>query len=171
MSKKTKKRNKKFNALTSFRRLASATTHDLAVVWVQGDNKYSSVFNLKNGKREKVTRLMAKALSESTHQWTILLAVFCRRQDGQEYAKYAEVHTGANYYESDLIEAMREHQDALIAQQNPEHFISAGYMAAPHPIEFDEKMAGKIFADMGGWECLAKWEAREQGLLDDEEAA
>lgn len=170
MSKKTKKRNKKFNALTSFRRLARATTHNLAVAWVQGENKESCVFNLKSGKRENVTRMMAQALGEAPHQWTILLAVFCRRQDGQEYAKYFEVQTGANYYESDLIEAMREHQDALITQQNPEHFISAGYMASPHPIEFDEKQAGKIFASMGGWDCLSKWEARELGLLNEEAA-
>lgn len=97
------------------------------------------------GKLIHATPLIAAALCDVPHRWTLYLAVFCRRQDGEEYTKAIELVTNGIYRAEHLTDVIRDHHAPLVKAQNPGHVVSSGWIAFPYPIEFEEKQADRLF--------------------------
>lgn len=104
-----------------------------------------TTFHHANCKLIMATPRISKALLDVPHRWTLYLAVFCRRQDGEQYTKAIELETNGIYRAAQLTEVIKDHHVPLVKAQNPGHVVSSGWIAFPYPIEFDEKQADQLF--------------------------
>lgn len=107
---------------------------------------FQTTFHHGSGKLIMATPRITAALMDVPHRWTLYLAVFCERQDGEEYTKAIELETGGIYRAEQLTELIEAHHVPLVDAQNPAHVKSSGWIAFPYPIEFGEKQADKLFA-------------------------
>lgn len=106
---------------------------------------FQTTFHHGNRKLIMAGPAVAKALCDISHQWTLYLAVFCERQDGEKYTKAIEMTTTGIYRAQHLTDVIREHHTDLVSQQNPGHVKSSGWIAFPYPIEFSVEDAGLLF--------------------------
>lgn len=104
-----------------------------------------TTFHHANCKLIMATERISRALLDVPHRWTLYLAVFCRRQDGERYTKAIELETNGIYRAAQLTEVIKEHHVQLVKAQNPGHVKSSGWVAFPYPIEFDEQQADRLF--------------------------
>lgn len=105
-----------------------------------------TTFSHGNRKLIMATERISRALLDVPHRWTLYLAVFCQRQDGEQYTKAIELETGGIYRAAQLTDVIREHHVKLVQAQNPGHVVSSGWIAFPYPIEYAEADADALFS-------------------------
>jgi len=147
----------------------------VAVVHVEPSGR-QGLIHWKNCKSIAPSPELSHSICDIAHHWTIFLAVFCRRQDGECYIKPAEVATKSQYKAAHLaaqvieydaydehgnfIEVRREIEpgvidveiEKLLATCNPAHVIGQGWIASPVGESLSEEQAGKVFEAVGCWE-------------------
>lgn len=104
-----------------------------------------TTFHHGNCKLILASAKMSKDILATPHRWTLYLAVFCERQDGEKYTKAIELETNGIYRAAQLTEVIKEHHTQLVKAQNPGHVVSSGWIAFPYPIEFSEEQADRLF--------------------------
>jgi hypothetical protein len=153
-------KRKKYNPIKRIQKMSSVVTKGLAIGFVGGgDMGGCFIIDLKNRKPVKVSATLADAFGRVPHQWSMIQAVFCRRQDGQEYAKFQQVQTSAKYYEKDLESVFNDSHSELYKSCNPAHVLTAGWLVVNHEKDWCEKEVGDIFREFGAWEFLTESEA------------
>lgn len=106
---------------------------------------FQTTFHHGNGKLIMATPLISEALIDIPHKWTLYLAVFCQRQDGERYTKAIELETGGIHRAAQLADVIKDHHVPLVRAQNAAHVKSSGWIAFPYPIELSEKQADMLF--------------------------
>lgn len=118
----------------------------VCIVNLNEPHHLQTTFHHANCKLIMATKRISQALIDVPHRWTLYLAVFCRRQDGEQYTKAIELETNGIYRAAQLTEVIKEHHTQLVKAQNPGHVVSSGWIAFPYPIEFSEEQADKLFS-------------------------
>lgn len=114
------------------------------------------MINWKNCKRVPGSQLIADAVCDIAHRWTILVGVMCLAPDGSEYLRSEEASPQGVYLAAHLSEVIAKVHDDFRATANPNQVVSSGWMAIPYQAEVTEAQAAKVFAAVGGWkkECV-----------------
>lgn len=120
--------------------------HKVCVVSLNQPYTFQTTFHHGNRKMIPASPRIAKALCDVPHRWTLYLAVFCERQDGERYTKAIELETNGIYRAEQLTDVIREHHVQLVKAQNPGHVVSSGWIAFPYPIEYGEADADALFS-------------------------
>ena len=120
--------------------------HKVCIVNLNEPYTFQTTFHHGNRKLIPASPRIAKALCDVPHRWTIYMAAFCRKPDGEQYTKAVEVETGGIYRAEHLTDMIREHHTALVNAQNPQHLYSSGWIAFPYPIEYSEADADALFS-------------------------
>lgn len=120
--------------------------HKVCIVNLNEPYHLQTTFHHGNCKLIMASPRIAKALCDVPHRWTLYLAVFCQRQDGEQYTKAVELETGGIYRAAQLTDVIQEHHVQLVNAQNPGHVVSSGWIAFPYPIEFGEDQADAMFS-------------------------
>lgn len=112
--------------------------------------------NWQNGKRislkqPKVYRLLADAVCDIPHHWSIYLAALCRDQFGQRYMKSVEVEPEGVFLAKRLDAVIEHYAEQLKAGCNPAHLIGLGWIAIPAAVTLVEEQAAAIFEAVGAW--------------------
>ena len=94
-------KRKKYNPVKRIQKMSSTVTKGLAIGFIGGGDKGGCfVIDIKRKKQVKVSATLADAFGRVPHQWSMIQAIFCRRQDG---TRIREVPAGAN-----LCKVLRE---------------------------------------------------------------
>lgn len=126
----------------------------IAVVCVETMDQQGMI-NWKNCKRVPASKLIADAICDIAHRWTILVGVMCRAPDGSEYLRSEEASPQGVYLAAHLNEVIAKVHDDFRATANPNQVVSSGWMAIPYQAEVTEAQAAKVFAAVGGWDKQA----------------
>lgn len=152
-------KRKKNNVLQRTKRVAAACLKDCAVAYVSG-NKVKHLVSLKHEAQVKVTPNIDKAVHGIRWRWTVLIAAFCRGQDGKEYVKQEELAPAGEYFYHELTDTLNDlHLEFLEREVNKNHIIGVGWLAIPRCDTIDEAKAERIFSMLGAFNYLANWEA------------
>ena len=119
-------------------------TNKVCIVNLNEPYFFQTTFHHGNRKMIKAGARIAQALCDIPHEWTIYMAVFC--DSGREkYTKAIEVSPKGIYKAEHLTDMIREYHTGLVAEQNPNHVKSSGWIAFPYPIQFREEDADALF--------------------------
>ncbi|MDA3808290.1 MAG: hypothetical protein PF440_10335 [Thiomicrorhabdus sp.] len=160
MSNKPRKK-KKINHEAIYAKASKSLLKNVVAVRLQSQIvgvSNTSLFNSKNSRKLRPDKVLTDALSTVRHKWSIFFGVFCRDQFGKEYSQGSWVASQEIYYHRDLISNTADLLDEVISQANPMHIIDAGWLAAIHGDEVEQKTVDKIFANYGAWDGQSQWE-------------
>lgn len=158
------KKRKKYNPIKRFQVVSECALSKKAVVFVgQGGSNNSKCEMYDIGKRRvsSASEVMVKAISDVQHFWTVYIAVFCRRQDGQQYMASEQLTFPERRYQSELVDLLNDRHIALIKRQNGKHVANTGWIAMPRKDDLLESEAAEIFDSLGAWAFPARWEITE----------
>ena len=161
MSKKIRVHKKHGNRLARDRRLSNIFTRNLGVTLLPGDK--SEIVNMATLK--KVTKKSNQQVFDLTghqHKWTVLLCVFGRSINGDEYFKTEEVESARVCYSKDISESMNDRTREIYDQFNNSDFCSLGWIACPHEREFNLIDMAELFTTLGAWDYLSNREIAEK---------
>jgi hypothetical protein len=149
MAKKPRNKKRDHNKVTKI--INRMVLKNKIVTYITGDD-FNNLYCLQKNKKVSASLDMAKALANQPFKWSVLIAVFCRDQNGQEYIKSELIASKQKYLQHELIQFLSAEHTALIKSVNGNHVIGAGWLASPEGIDWDEKVAGKIFEQLGAFE-------------------
>lgn len=153
-----KPRKKKNNRVIRDRKLASIFTQSLGITQLPGDK--SDIVDMDTLKVcKRITQHRINDLTKHQHKWSVLLCVFGRTNEGEEYFKTEEVIAPRICYQNEIGESMNGLHNEMYKQFNKNHFVSLGWVACPHDREFNLDDMQKLFTDLGAWEYLNKSES------------
>lgn len=145
-----KKRNKRYNPKKVVRLIDRMVLKNKVVTYVTGDS-YNNLYCLKQKKLISVDKKIAVALAEQPFEWSILIAVICRDQNGTEYIKSELIASNQKYFQHELISFLAEKHQKLIQSVNRTHVIGVGWLASPEGRDWEEDQAGQIFEQLGAF--------------------
>ena len=94
-------------------------------------------------------------------RWSVLLAVFCRSEDGEQYLD-AVRQTTNKCYKVDIPNQIERHYAKLMKEVDSNDVITTGWIAAPVKVDYDIAEAVEIFQAHGAWFCYARHETTKQ---------
>jgi len=165
-----KKRNKKYNPKKINGVVDRIALKNKLVTYVTGDD-INNLYCLRQDKQIVVDKRLAYALGNQPFEWSVVIAVFCRDQNGQEYTKSELIASNEKYYQHELIEFLNDQHNTLIKSVNRHHFIGAGWMASPEGQDFSEAEIDRIFRKLGAFEAQRNSETGEIYFLPEEKAS
>lgn len=150
---------KKHNMTKRHERTAKACLKGLVVAFVAGQaDGMAQLVNRRTMRPVACGQATADALALCQFKWSVFCAVTCRRQDGQEYMQSEFFKFEQPYRQSGLCEYLNDKHKTMLKGANPEHRVSAAWIACPHGEDISESYAAELITKLGGWEFLAKWE-------------
>ena len=155
MSKKP--RNKRHNLLQRYRNLAQKTVNEMFVAFVVDGDPRCDVIDAE-GNKIHVDHALMNALEKVPYAWSVCCVVTCRTETGQQYMKMRCVDSGARYYKKDLTPTFNDIHIKLLKECNGNHVVTAGWVAAPRPFEFEDEFVNNVMLKLGGWKFPARWE-------------
>lgn len=171
MSKKVKKRSKKYNPnrIGPVAAAASLKMNKLGV-WSTCDVEHAKVLSMKTKTVFNPDATTAAMIANYPHFWHYTMVIFCRDQNKQNYLITGEPHlpdengvalSARRLDQAKLAESLNEaHKEFLKEAVNPLHVVNTGWVAFPYKAEIDEETIAKIADGLGVWEHLSKWEAQ-----------
>lgn len=167
---KNKKRNKRYNPNKINGAIDRIALKKKIVTYVTGDS-VNNLYCLNQDKQIQVDKRLAFALGNQPFEWSVIIAVFCRDQNGEEYLKSELVSAKEKYFQHELIEVLNEQHKALIKSVNRNHFIGAGWLASPEGRDFSESETDRIFRKLGAFQAERDADTGEIYMLPLEEAS
>ncbi|MDK2594408.1 hypothetical protein QNM18_04920 [Pseudoalteromonas sp. P94(2023)] len=156
---KPKKVRKKYNVSSRIRSQGDASLKGLCVLSLVSLAGKCLLVNMKTGKDQAPSLTLATAIEKYSFQWTVLLAVFGRAPNGDQYMKCEQVNFTSRYRQCDLVDYLNEKQNNFLDKSiSKEHVINAGWIAVPYQFDIDASFAGDLFSQFGAFDALAKWE-------------
>ncbi|MBY6104872.1 hypothetical protein KUW19_00050 [Ferrimonas balearica] len=154
-------RSKRHNPTKRLQRHQSAAARRYGIAWVGGIAE-PVLIDLKAGRVcPPLSKVEADAITEGRHHWAVHCAVLLRTQTGSDYMQTVMVRPAQPRQHHELVDVCNEEHQALIKSTNPQHFVNAAWLATCAGEELpDETLAG-LFAQLDGWEPLARWQADE----------
>lgn len=129
-----------------------------AIVYHMGDRR-SYLVDLLTGAIQVATTQHQHTIEHVPHDWVVHCTVFCRAQDGEEYAKEQIVGVPHRCTRSEFVDAANAAHVKMMRGGNPQHFVNTGWIALLNGRELSERKARAIYRKVGAWNYLAKWEA------------
>lgn len=105
----------------------------------------------KTIKNVRHSQVMANAVCDYAHDWTIYIGAFCVGSHGNRYLKSLEIAPAARYKSDALTEVIEHHYRELLSECNAMHIHGSGWIALPYAIELTEAQAYAVFDAAGGW--------------------
>lgn len=134
-------------------RLAPIALKGIAVLFVSG-NPHCQLINVKTGHPIPCTPELDDLLRHTPLQWSCLMGVFCRDQNGLEYAKFAETVAPIRCYRDQVAHSLNDHHIALAKGCNPLHIVAYGWLAT---------VTGKVVSEQDGNRIFKKYNPWKQG--------
>jgi len=123
--------------------------HGAAVFQIDPQN-IQGLISLKTGRLIPPSQIMADAMCDVPHSWTIYFGAFCVYESGQ-YLKSEEVALQGVYLAEHLADVIEDRYRSLIDSCNPKHVVGSGWIANPCGISMDEAQAARMFEAVGAW--------------------
>lgn len=151
------------------RRRAAMTTAQKArsmkrTVWLAKDTAsktlFASVYGLDggvtpftlSGHRSRIDWERALAVGETPLKWVITCYAICRDQQGCEYLPSMELTLPEPVKQDAINKALSQaHFDWVKAEINKSHLLTLAWIATTGTMK-DEKVAGKVFTELGAWD-------------------
>jgi hypothetical protein len=123
-----------------YNRMAQALLKDIVVVFVAGQNNgVVQVWDRKRKAMVKIQECTARAIHEGRFPWMVHCAVTGRRQDGQEYSKLEYLPAPHPVTQAQIAESCSEKHLRIIDTMNPQHTLTAAWVASPRGDEWTRK--------------------------------
>lgn len=134
-----------------WRRQAQYAVRGYAAAFVTG-NKLVDCVDMKRCRVLKSPPMvLARAISDAPHHWTVLMSVMGRDWQGKPYYKHDMIVTAVRYRQASLVDWLNEQHQALIATFNPKDKVAAGWIAVPEKTEITDAVAEEIYTQLGAW--------------------
>ena len=105
---------------------------------------------IKSGTSQSIKQL-AYDMGAHEYDWHVLLLVFYRTPEGVEGFHDAWIPTPRRCYAKALEDSVFEKHTQLISEVDPDQFLCAGWIASPHPTDFEPRLMDKLFTGLGVW--------------------
>lgn len=128
-------------------------SNHLAVVCIETTER-QGLINWKNCKSIGSSQILADAVCDIAHSWTIIVGVMCQAPDGSQYLRSEEASPQGVYLAAHLSDVIARVHDDFLATANPNQVVSSGWLAVPYNAEVTEAQAAKVFAAVGGWQPI-----------------
>lgn len=145
-----RKRNNTAARMQKFTR-ALLRQHHIAVVHIENPER-QGLINWRNCKSVAAGPQLASGICDIAHHWTIYLAVFCQKPNGERYIKAEEIAPQGQYRSEQLAGVMEQHHAELLQTCNPTHVIGRGWIASPVGDSLTEEQADRVFEAVGAWQ-------------------
>lgn len=138
----------------------------IATVWTgatDGDKESAHVLHIKSVKPARITKQMAKTLTQRQNKYTIVCAVMLRDQFGVDYMQSETIliHDPISY--DKLPAALNKFHNELIDTCNPKHIVNIGWVSCADIVDtLTEAKCSELFEYFNAWDYLAKWELEKQ---------
>lgn len=119
--------------------------------------QHTRMFSLQ-GEPLVVSLRMARLTIGTRLPWNCLCTVLCRSQLKEQYMKSEAIRTVNPRTQPELAPLLNEQHQRLLREANPQHLMTAGWVASPTGREIPLDIAAKILEHLQGWQCLAPWE-------------
>lgn len=129
------------------------------VAWCAG-HPYTQMFD-HQGNLLKATKRLVQFTVHTRLPWNCLCMVLCRSQLNQQYIKSIAVNPVQPQTQPMLAPALNTQHQQLLNEVNPQHVLTAGWVASPTGHDIPLEVAAKIMQHQGGWDCLAPWQQQE----------
>lgn len=147
-----KKRKSKNCNVRRLRRLATTFSADLGIAQIN-EEKCHLVDLRRNRKHPSPSKSLISLFTDHPHKWSILLACFCVN-GSERYVKTEQINLAAPYYQSDLLEFLKEAHGELARQCNQSHLSGLGWIASTSNVDFDVEQAELLLDELGAWDDL-----------------
>lgn len=131
------KRNKKYNPhkVSKCRVCNFMAKHLIAY---REDWEKSQCFH-RSGRPVLLTKSEAKEITYTVMQWDLIVCLIGIDSNGDHYAKIKELPTSAEYFNQDLTSVYYSVRDEMLADFNPNHYVTSGWVLGAHNslIDFD----------------------------------
>ena len=144
---KRKPCNRKVQVERSLRSLLS--TNHAAVINIDPSGLQIMV-HWKNGK-QILAQIVADALCDIAHRWTIYIAAICVQQDGAQYIKAIDIRPDGVHRVEQLGDVIEHFYDEVKEDCNPNHRVGMGWLAVPGIVPIHEAQLSALFASVGAW--------------------
>ncbi|MFK3971148.1 hypothetical protein ACI2KS_10520 [Pseudomonas sp. NPDC087358] len=145
---KRKPCNRTVQVQRSLRSLLS--THHAAVIHIDPSGRQLMI-NWKNA-RQILSLIVANALCDIPHRWTIYIAGICVRQDGAQYIKAIEIRPDGIHLVEKLADVVDHFYEEVKEDCNPNHRVGMGWLAIPGIVSIPEAQLAALFAALGAWD-------------------
>ncbi|EPH5256771.1 hypothetical protein ACS0KS_002598 [Vibrio cholerae] len=118
----------------------------------------------KQGEPVSITKVLAQSLGSVQIKWSVTCYALMRDNTGREYLKSFVATTKTPCKHEQIREEVADlHWDFLDKNCNPNHFLTAAWIANSIDNPPSDEVADKIFTHMGAWkEFIAEHEAPKQ---------
>ena len=154
---KQKKRNKKHCQVKRVTSMATLGTKDMLLVFC-GGKKETQAFDKKTLRPVNVGPTIAESIAKLPFKWSVYIAVWCRRQDGQDYIQSEQYNFDVPYHRANIENLLNERHDELIRSCNQLHIVNIGWIGSTVNYDINDKLATELFTKQSAWEHLAEWE-------------
>ena len=136
----------------------------IATVWTgaNDDKESAHVLHIKSAKPARITRQMAKTLTQRQNRYTIVCAVLLRDTFGKDYMQSETILIHDPIAYSELPQALNDFHNQLIDSCNPQHIVNIGWISCADIVEtLTDAKCVELFEYFNAWDYQAKWELEE----------
>lgn len=128
------------------RQAAAVCLQGIGVAFVTGNEKVDCI-HLKTAKPINPPAVLARALSDIPHKWTVLISVML---EGGKY-HHEQISMAIKYKQSSLVEFLNAEHQKMLKRFEKEGVWCAGWIACPYDMTIDNKLADEIYTSIGAW--------------------
>ncbi|WP_370242846.1 hypothetical protein [Marisediminitalea sp.] len=143
-------KRKSFNPLKQTDLLAKARLKQTAIAFITGQDACLFI-DIKTHKIIKTDFATYNLISNLRHPWTVFIAAFGVDEFNNRYMKADEVVAQHPAFQRDMVNTLNQHHQNLISRMNQKHFLSAGWIATPYDLNWNERDAFNLFETLGAF--------------------
>lgn len=157
MSKKPRKK-KKYDVIKTAETIAKLTLKKNYFCFACGCGAYVNLFDRK-GLAKNITPEIATMIAKTRQKWSVTMYVMLRDNYSKDYIQSQTVNYKQACLHSEISDQLADMQMAFMEKEtNPNHRLSAGWIASVEGIEPDDAIALDVFTTLGAFEFKAPWE-------------
>lgn len=146
------KPRKKYNPNKGKEMRARKALKHVHVAFITGQNMNGCVLiDSRDNGLIPPTQIIADVLTKVPFHWTLHLAGFGRKENGQEFMEYEVITTQNRYLQSDLVEYLNDRHAELLKGMNQKRLVGAGWLANISNQELDEATLISVFQSLDAW--------------------
>lgn len=108
------------------------------------------MINWKNGKQIR-SKLVADALCDIAHRWTMHIAGICLKDDGTEYIKMTTFTPDGVHRVETLSDVVEHFYGEVKSECNPNQLVGMGWLAVPGTAEVSDEQFSALLSSLGAW--------------------
>ena len=146
-----KRRTKKHNIHKRYQRAAEASFSNHVIAYATNQGTAETHLVKLPATLVKPTLFEANALTQNAYHWTLHLAGFGRKENGQEYMEYEVIKTHGKYRQAELVSYLNDRHQAFLEGMNKSCLVGAGWVATMSQKELTEDQLNTIFTRLNAW--------------------